>query len=98
MDYAKETDKTAEDFMNMINSKITCYTTVLKKAGLNQISERSNPLLKKRSILELHFTSKDEIIQLGNNELLVSKGWGAGELMTLIEILGYDEKVSSNMK
>jgi hypothetical protein len=94
-DYAGETDKTAEELMDMINTKITCYTTVLKNAKLNQISERSNPLLKKKELRDLHF---DETVRLGDRELLISKGWGAGELMTLIEILGYDDRVTSNMK
>ena len=98
LDYAKETDKTAEDFMNMINTQITCYTTVLKKAGLGQIADRSNPLLRKKDIKELHFYSKEEIVRLGDKELLVSKGWGATELTTLIGILGYGDRVTSNIK
>ena len=98
IDYSKETDKTAEDFLGMINSRIPCYTTVLKKAGLGQVAERANPLLKKRDLMELHFSSKDEIVRICDQELLVSKGWGAVELATLIELLGYTDKVNSNIK
>ena len=98
IDYAKDSAKTAEEFTGMINTRIPCYTTVLKKAGLGQVSERSNPLLKKRDLIELHFASKDEVVRFGDNELLVSKGWGAGELATLIELLGYDDRVNSNIK
>jgi hypothetical protein len=97
-DYAKDTDKTAEELIGIIDARIPYYTTVLKKAGLGQITERTNPQLKKRELLELHFSAKDEIVRLDGKELLVSKGWGTGELMTLIDILGYGDKVDSNMK
>jgi hypothetical protein len=98
IDYAKETDKTVEEFAGMVNTSIPCYTTVLKKAGLGQVSERANPLLKKRDYKELHFTNKDEIVRFGDKELLVSKGWGTSELTILIDLLGYGDRVESNTK
>jgi hypothetical protein len=97
LDFAKETDKTADELINMINTPITCYTTALKKAGLGQIADRSNPAVKQKGILDLHFAAKDEVVRLGDRELLVSKGWGAAELLTLIGILGYNSQVASNI-
>jgi hypothetical protein len=97
-DYAKDTDKTAAELMHTINSRITCYTTVLKKAGLGQVADLSDPKLEQSGIMDLHFSGKDEIIRLGDTQLLVSKGWGAPELSTLIDLLGFDDIVSSNVK
>ena len=96
-DYAMESDKTAEELMDMINSRIPAYWQDLKKTGLGQISERSNPALGKKNIKDLHFAEKNEIVLLGDKELIVCRGWGAGELTTLIGILGYSDRVSSNI-
>jgi hypothetical protein len=97
-DFAKETDKTAEEFINTINNRIPCYTTILKKAGLGQVAERTNPLLKKRELISLHFANKDEIVRFNDAEVLVSKGWGAPELTALIGLLKYNDRVDSNIK
>jgi len=96
-DYAKETDKSADELIILINTRITCYTTVLKKAGLGQVIERSNPLLGKKEFKELYFNSKDEIVLVDGKEIFVSKGWGAPELTSLIGLLEYKKYVDSNI-
>ena len=97
-DYAKETDKNADEIMDMVNSNIVCYTTALKKVDLHQISDRTNPLLRNRELLNMHFAVKDELIRIDDRVLIVSKGWGASELTKLIELLEYDDLVISNVK
>jgi hypothetical protein len=84
--------------MNLANKGITYYYTELKRAGLGHIADSSDPKLREKGIMELYFTGNEEIIRLDDKELFVSKGWGTAELATLIEILGYGDRVSSNMK
>ena len=96
-DFAMETDKAAGELMDMINSRIPAYWQDLKKAGLGQVSDRSNPAIGKKNIKDLHFAEKNEIVLLGEKELIVCRGWGACELTTLIGILGYGDRVSSNI-
>ena len=97
-DYSKETDKDADKLMDMVNENISCYTTALKKADLHQVSDRTNPLLRNRELLSMHFSAKDELIRLSERVLIVSKGWGAPELTKLVELLEYDDRVTSNVK
>jgi len=47
--------------------------------------------------LEWYFTDKDEIIHLGGKELIILKGWGAWENSALVEVLGYGDRVTSNV-
>ena len=97
LDYVKDTDKTADQLMDMINSEIPCQYSDIKKDGWQQICDRKNPSLNKR-ILEYYFTDKNEVVRIGDRELLVLKGWGGVyEINQLVEILGYSDVVSSNM-
>jgi predicted KAP-like P-loop ATPase len=96
-DYIKDTDKTADEFMEMINKQIPCYYNSAKKLGLGQIAEVSNPLLKHKDAEDCYFEDKNDIVKFGNKEMLVLTGWGAWELSTLINLLGYEGKVNSNV-
>ena len=96
-DYAELTDKTPDEYINMINSAIQSNSSMLRGLNIGQVTERSNPLLKRGDVMELHFSGKDEIIKMGGATMLVSKCWGSYELIKLIELFGYKGRVSSNI-
>ncbi|MDL2217912.1 KAP family NTPase [Christensenellaceae bacterium OttesenSCG-928-M15] len=97
MDFAKETEQTADELVAMVNTQVPCYYSHLKRAGLGQLALSSHPSLRKKELRSSYFSEKKEIIRLGDVEFLVIKGWGVEELLTLISLLGYGDRITSNI-
>jgi hypothetical protein len=96
MDYANETDKTADQLMNMINSIISCYFSDMARDGWVQVCDMMNPYLND-TIRAWYFTGNDQIVWIDGRELIVVKGWGVLEIIALIWILGYSDMVTLSM-
>ena len=102
LDYVKENRPDADAFMDKVNQAIPYYWTDQKKAGLYQIVESDDPRLREkdnsnREWVFWYFTDEGETVRLGGKELTVSKGWGASEIIKLIGVLDYNDKITSNL-
>jgi hypothetical protein len=93
-DYARETDKTANEFMEHINANIPCYYSDMKKENWRQIE----PYAKiPKHLMEWFFTETGEIIVVKGESLVALRGWGAWEISVLIDILGYEDRVTAHI-
>jgi len=93
-DYAQETDKTADEFMELINASIPCHYSDMKKEGWRQIE----PYAKiPKHLMEWYFTESGESITIKGEGIVALRGWGAWEIGVLIDILGFEDKVTAHV-
>ena len=92
-DYAAETNISAEDLMNLINSKNFCGSAY-KKAGLTPICERGHPAFAAdEKLADGYINEPESVISIGKKELLLYRWWPHENIERLIGVLGYDNRV-----
>jgi len=90
----KNKDITADAFLEIIN-EIPAGWKGVRDQGLSQVCKRSESRIN--NVRDCFFLDKDDIINHGGTELVVTRGWPVKQLNMLINILGFNDKVSSNL-
>ena len=90
-DYAAETNISAADLTELINSNIAS-AGVVKKAGLTIICRRDNPALNDE-LLKNYFHESGVVLIPQDKEMILYRWWPQETIVKLIDILDYGDRV-----
>jgi hypothetical protein len=96
-DYSRENaNMSAEELRKLVNEEIEIpdyYKSDIKKAGLGQVNYLTD--VNEKNVLNDHFAAFP--IEVGDDVLLVAKAWGKHQVIKLISLLQYKNRIKSNM-